>query len=138
MGAVTGEALAAAARQFVGTPFRLHGRDPLTGLDCVGVLAAALAIAGRPVALPNGYLLRSRSLPELSATLAACRLAATQGPAEAGDVVMLRPSACQFHLAIAVGRNRFVHAHAGLKQVVLAPGPLSWPVVEHWRLLPSD
>ncbi len=34
--------LAAAALNLIGTPFRLHGRDPATGLDCVGLVAEAM------------------------------------------------------------------------------------------------
>ena len=41
----TGEALATAAEQLIGIPFRLHGRNPETGLDCVGVVAAAVFVA---------------------------------------------------------------------------------------------
>lgn len=131
---MTGERLAEAALLLVGVPFRLHGRDPETGLDCVGLLATAMAQAGRPVPLPNNYSLRSRHLPELGAILDACGLSSAQGAFKAGDVLMLRPSPCQFHLAIASDGNHFVHAHAGLMRVVLGPGPLPWPLVGHWRL----
>jgi hypothetical protein len=62
---MTGDELAAQARALVGAPFRLHGRDPETGLDCLGVLAAALAACGISARLPNGYVLRNRILPEL-------------------------------------------------------------------------
>ena len=44
---MSGEALAEAAVAFAGTRFRLHGRDPETGLDCIGLLAAALTRIGR-------------------------------------------------------------------------------------------
>ena len=64
---MSGAALAAAAESLVGTRFRLHGRDPDTGLDCVGLLAASLAAIGRAAPLPNGYRLRARSLPGLEA-----------------------------------------------------------------------
>jgi cell wall-associated NlpC family hydrolase len=39
--------LATAAETLVGSRFRLHGRDPETGLDCVGVVAAAMAAIGQ-------------------------------------------------------------------------------------------
>ena len=38
----SGAAIAAAARALVGVPFRLQGRDPALGLDCVGLVGAAL------------------------------------------------------------------------------------------------
>jgi hypothetical protein len=47
---------------------------------------------------------------------------------------MLRCSPCQFHFAIAVTAARIVHAHAGLRKVVLGPLPDAWPVVGRWRL----
>ena len=135
---MSGEALAAAAEALVGAPFRLHGRDPASGLDCIGVLAAALAATGRRAALPNGYALRARFLPELGAIAAACGLAETTGPVRPGDVVFLRMGPCQFHLAIAGQRGRFVHAHAGVKRVILSDGPLPWPVAGQWRLVDAS
>ena len=130
---MTGELLAHAAQTLVGTAFRLHGRDPATGLDCVGVLAASLNAAGNHHALPNGYILRNRTLPDLSKTAEQCGLIDAEGECAVGDVVICRVSPCQFHLAIALGPGGFVHAHAGLRRVVLSPGPLPWPILQHWR-----
>jgi cell wall-associated NlpC family hydrolase len=132
---MTGEQLAIAAEALVGSPFRLHGRDPATGLDCVGVLAAALAAAGDPRQLPNGYTLRSRSLADTTQIAERCGLGPAHGDAEAGDVVIFSVSPCQFHIALAAMGNRFIHAHAGLRRVVAVPGPLPWPIIQHWRLL---
>ena len=42
----SGAAIAAAARALVGVPFRLQGRDPVLGLDCVGLVGAAMRAAG--------------------------------------------------------------------------------------------
>ena len=39
-------AIIAAARAAIGARFRLHGRDPATGLDCVGLVACAAPRAG--------------------------------------------------------------------------------------------
>ena len=63
---MTGEDLARAALGLKGAPFRLHGRDPATGLDCIGLFAVAMARAGRPVALPNGYALRVQGVTTLT------------------------------------------------------------------------
>ena len=38
--------LAEAARRFLGVPFLHQGRDPVVGLDCIGLLAAAAREAG--------------------------------------------------------------------------------------------
>jgi cell wall-associated NlpC family hydrolase len=117
----------ARARGCLGARFRLHGRDPATGLDCVGLVAVAL---GRGDA-PTGYRLRSGSAGEYSAMLAAAGLtiAATARP---GDVLLCASGPGQFHLGIASGAGT-IHADAGLGRVVERPGATPWPVVSVWR-----
>lgn len=132
---MSGVALAEAAEALVGARFRLHGRDPATGLDCIGVLATALAAIGRQAELPTGYALRSHRLPALAAIASACGFAEAEGPTLPGDVLLLRPGPCQHHLAIAARAGRFVHAHAGLRRVIAVPGPLDGPVLRRWRLI---
>ena len=39
-------ALAIAAGELVGSPFRLQGRDPAHGLDCIGLVLVSLARIG--------------------------------------------------------------------------------------------
>ncbi len=135
---MSGHQLARAAEGLAGTPFRLHGRDPATGLDCIGVLAASLAACGRPMLLPGGYALRTRALPDVSAFATGCGLAAVRGPTAPGDVLLVRAGPCQFHLAIASTDQRFVHAHAGLRRVILGDLPAHWPLIGHWRLHAAD
>ena len=131
---MSGDTLAAAAERLVGTPFRLHGRDPATGLDCIGVLCAAMSEIGRPVVLPNGYRLRSNRIDGLAGLARACGFTHADTPTLPGDVMMVRCAPCQFHLLIAVAEECFVHAHARLKRVVLGNGEFDWPVIGHWRL----
>jgi len=128
---MTGGDLAQAALALVGSPFRLHGRDPATGLDCIGVLAAAL---GGRAALPGGYRLRMRDLPDLSGAAATCGFEPASDAIAPGDVLMVQVGPCQFHLMIAASAGRFIHAHAGLGRVVLWDAQIEWPVVHHWRL----
>jgi cell wall-associated NlpC family hydrolase len=127
-----GAALAAAAEALAGTRFRLHGRDR-AGLDCVGLLACALRAIGRPADLPTGYALRSRRLPALDPR--GWGFAEAGPPLRPGDVLLLRPGPCQHHLVIAATDRRFVEAHAGLRRVVVRPGPLDRPILGHWRLI---
>lgn len=127
-------ALAAAAESLVGTPFRLHGRDPATGLDCVGLLGAALALTGRTVALPNGYSLRARSIARLLPEPADCGFVAVSDSLQPGDVALVRSGPVQFHLIIAARAGGYVHAHAGLRRVVHAAAELPGPVLHHWRI----
>jgi hypothetical protein len=129
-----GDALARAALGFVGTRFRLHGRDPATGLDCVGLLAASLAAIGRGAALPTRYALRNSDIASALAFAPAAGLADTSGTIRPGDVVLALSGPLQHHVLIAGPDRTFVHAHAGLRRVVVTPGPLAWPVVRHWRL----
>ena len=135
---MSGETLAAAAEALVGTRFRLHGRDPETGLDCIGVLAAALAALERPAPLPCGYRLRTHRLPPLRALAGACGFSEAGRPILPGDVLLVRTAPCQFHLVIAAARGRFVHAHAGLKRVVMLDRLPDWPIAGHWRLTETD
>lgn len=116
---------AAAARAAVGARFRLHGRDPATGLDCVGLAALALGIDA-----PTGYALRGGDADAVAARLDAM-LARADGVA-AGDLLLLRTGPGQLHLAIRTDGG-FVHADAALRRVVERPGGPPWPVLGTWR-----
>lgn len=131
---MSGAALAEAAAALVGTRFRLHGRDPHTGLDCIGLLGAAMATIGRPIALPRGYPLRVSALNLWLPDLASCGFAPAAGQARPGDVVLLAPGPAQFHLAIAGPDADWIHAHAGLHRVVCQPQIPDGRIIHHWRL----
>lgn len=126
---MTGLEVALAAQALVGTRFRLHGRDPATGLDCVGLVAAALGGTA-----PIGYRLRNSDIAAALAFAPAAGLAEVSSPIEPGDVLLVRSGPAQRHLLIAGSRGGFIHAHAGLRRVVATPAPLAWPVERHWRL----
>lgn len=135
---MSAQALAQAAQSLVGARFRLHGRDPDTGLDCIGLLAAAMRLIGSPLVLPSGYPLR---LSDLSAWLpdpAQCGFAPAFEPFRPGDVVMLLPGPAQYHLAIAADDGGWIHAHAGLRRVVHDPNLPAGPISHHWRLAPGN
>ena len=134
----TGAALAKAAETLVGARFRMHGRDPATGLDCVGVLAAALAKAGYSARLPISYTLKMRELEPFTCLAGACGFVPADGGTAPGDVVMFHVGPCQYHLAIAAQDGGFIHAHAGLRRVVHSARLPEWPVEGHWRIAPSD
>ena len=53
----------------VGVPFRPQGHDPATGLDCVGLVWAAYAAAGRRLVRPMGYPLRGWARARIEAAL---------------------------------------------------------------------
>lgn len=127
-------ALARAAQALVGCRFALHGRNRETGFDCVGVLAASLAATGRQVCLPNGYTMRQTSAAIFAAQAARCGLVPADGPAQPGDVLLFKVGPCQFHLGIAGFEGGLVHAHAGLRRVVISAIPDDWAQAGHWRL----
>ena len=131
-----GAALADAARQFLGRPFRLHGRDPATGLDCVGLVTASLqAINSRPVA-PMGYGLRNLFVDHWLRHADQSGLVASPGPIRPGDVLLIALGHCQHHLAIAVTGSSVVHAHASLRKVVQQPLEPTWQIAAKWRVAP--
>lgn len=133
---MTPNRLADEAAKLVGVSFRLHGRDPKTGLDCIGLLAAAMARGGHPRTFPTGYPLRLRDLSQWLPAPEACGFAAASPPYQPGDVVMVQPGPAQFHLAIADRTLGWVHAHAGLRRVVRDAALPAGTPIHHWRLAP--
>jgi cell wall-associated NlpC family hydrolase len=134
------EAFAAAAAAMAGVPFRLRGRDPVSGVDCVGLVAVALSQCGQRVCPPEGYALRMGDVGRWLSFAARNGFVAVdrQAAPQAGDLLLLQVSAVQPHLAIAMGSKGFVHAHAGLARVVVEAGTPSWPVAARWRLPAHD
>ena len=131
---ITPARLAHEAEALLGTRFRLHGRDPATGLDCIGLLVAAMARGGQAIAVPTGYPLRLRELGQWLPDPAACGFAPAREPFRAGDVVMLQPGPAQFHLALADRALGWIHAHAGLRRVVREGALPAGIITAHWRL----
>jgi hypothetical protein len=131
-------ALAQAAQSLVGCPFRLQGRDPATGLDCVGLVAAALAGAGVKAVTPVGYGLRNTDIGHWLPLAQQAGLRPSAGPVTAGEVLLIALAHCQHHLVIAADSSSVIHAHAGLRRVVRQPLDTSWQVEAKWRLAPTS
>ena len=132
---MTPDQFAAAAEALIDAPFRLGGRDPATGLDCVGLVACALGGAEAPA----GYRLRNSDIAAHLAFAARAGFAPAPGAIARGDLVLAAPGPAQHHLLVALGPGsdgggRFVHAHAGLRRVSLHRGVLPWPEAARWRL----
>ena len=131
---MSGTALAKAAHELVGCPFRLHGRDPATGIDCLGLVLLALDRIGRPARLGGDYAMRMQSITALARQAGGLGFSAAVGPWLAGDVVLFTPGLHQHHLAIADGPTLLIHAHAGLGRVVVSPPSPEWECIGLWRL----
>jgi len=128
--------IVAEARALVGTPFRLHGRSAELGLDCVGLAAVAFGRAGHRGIVPGGYALRSSDAGRIETWIDQAGLRKVERGAP-GDLALVRPGPLHLHLMIQVPGG-FVHAHAGLRQVVEMPGESPWPVIGQWRAVEEN
>lgn len=133
------DAIVAAARSAIGARFRLHGRDPALGLDCVGLVVLAVRAGGGTTVAPDGYALRSGDADAVAAMIVAAGLV-TANDRWPGDVLLCRAGPGQLHLAIDGGAvcdqpsGSIIHADAQLRRVVERPGPPPWPVIGRFRL----
>lgn len=116
------------ARSLVGAPFRLHGRDPATGLDCVGVAALVFGVCD----VPRGYSVRTADGTGVAALIDVAGLRRVRREPVAGDLVLLKSGPAQCHLVVMTDAG-FVHADAGIGRVVETPGPPPWPVIAVWE-----
>ena len=120
--------MVARARALIGVRFRAQGRSAATGLDCVGLAAAA--VGARDV--PRDYALRGASPRRLAAGLASAGLRLTEAM-RPGDLLAMLAGPGQLHLGIYSGTG-LIHGDAGLRRVVERPGPPPWPVIGIWRM----
>lgn len=128
-------AFARAARDMLGCPFRLRGRDPQRGIDCVGLVVLALERCGRTIRVPLDYTLANLTVEQWLPFAEDGGLdPIADGPLLSGDILLARPGPARFHLLVAVGEDGFVHADAALRKVALLPHPLRWQIYRRWRL----
>lgn len=110
------EAIVAAARGWVGTPYRHRAATRGAGCDCLGLLVGVLRDQGvAPPDLPlYGADWRDAEGREALTALATRWLVPATGP-EAGQVVLFRSgrSEAPRHCGVMVAADRFVHAQEG-------------------------
>jgi hypothetical protein len=134
IGEETGRAIANAALQCLGVPFRLHGRDLNKGLDCVGVALHALGAVRATSSPPNDYNLRGPGEQTIRLWAKnAGLLPLSHHQDQPGDIVLVAPAPGQSHLLVLTGTG-FVHAHLGVRKTIAVPGAHPWPVRMRWRL----
>lgn len=137
-----GSNIADAAMACIGAPFRLHGRDVKTGLDCLGVALFALR-AVRPIpALPDNYTLRGPGKKTMqqwarqSGLLPVAAQSSRPNNGMPGDIILVAPAAGQSHLLV-MTKTGFVHAHLGCGKTIAVRGNTPWPECARWRLSAS-
>jgi len=129
-----GERIVARARGCVGARFRPQGRDPATGLDCVGVAVMAF---GLPVMrVRKDYGLRGGSRTQIEREMSDYFDRISPAKAGAGDLLLVEPGPEQLHMII-LTPGGYLHADARLRRVVEVPGAAPWPVLGAWRY-PDD
>lgn len=124
--------IAKRALDLVGVSYKLGGRCPRAGLDCIGVVALALVDHIRPDEVPCDYILRGEYLERISVFFDRADFQSlTLEILEPGDLLLCQTAPRQLHMAV-LTEHGVVHAHAGLRRVVLTPLPLPWPMVGRW------
>ena len=125
-----GMAAVARGRALIGTRFVAQGRDPETGVDCVGLALHAFAI-GRDT-VPDDYRLSGvHRATILGGAASLFRRVSRLNPVP-GDMLLLKPGARQWHLGIWTGGG-LLHADARRRMVVERPGAPEWPVAAAFR-----
>ena len=129
------QAISSRALSQLGVPFRLHGRSLGVALDCVGLVAMAIAPYLDSRSVPQHYAMRGDFLNRVSDFFAALPFLsqAVGSPTAVGDILLAEVGPSQLHLAI-VTDDGWIHAHAGLRRVVLSTPQTDWAIIRHWRL----
>lgn len=129
------EAFATAASECVGVRYRLYGRDPAFGLDCVGLVLHALERSDGtgPDAPPYG--LRNTHYNYVQKLAGLHGFETVQGDLRRGDCLCVIPGPAQLHLLVALSPDLLVHADAARRAIVRLAGPLPWPILYHFRFI---
>ena len=125
-----GEQALARARALVGTRFVAQGRDPATGLDCVGLALIAFAID--PTGVPDDYRLSGAHRDAILRFALPRFRRVSRRQLLSGDLLLLQPGADQWHLGIWTGSG-LIHADLSCRRVVERSGAIGWPVTAALR-----
>lgn len=111
------DAIVAAARAALGTPFRHQGRLPGTALDCAGLALTSAQAAGIAVLDQAGYPRRAGGAMLEAALDGQPALERVTDAPQAGDILLMRFEGDPQHLAVCAG-STVIHAWATLRRVV--------------------
>lgn len=121
---MSAEQLIAAARSFVGTPFRHGGRAPGVGMDCIGVVVCAAAACGLRHRDQSAYSLRPNG--QLGLELEAQMVLVARSAVMPGDVLLMAFDEEPHHVAVTTGAT-IIHAYAQARKCV------EQPLSDYWR-----
>jgi murein DD-endopeptidase / murein LD-carboxypeptidase len=107
----------AAARACLGSRFRLQGRHPDTGLDCIGLVVWSAQQCGMVVPDAQDYLLSDNPARLDAGLLAAPIESIDSADLASGDIVRLLSHGQPLHLAIC-GDGTLIHADVRCRKVV--------------------
>jgi murein DD-endopeptidase / murein LD-carboxypeptidase len=107
----------AAARTCLGARFRLQGRHPDTGLDCIGLVVWSARQCGIIVPDAHDYLLSDNPARLDAGLLAAPIFPIDTADLASGDLVRLLSHGQPLHLAI-YGESSLIHADIRCRKVV--------------------
>lgn len=113
---VLSEQLLTAARSYIGTPFRHQGRLPGLGLDCAGLVVAAVKECGLNCDDVAGYG-RSPYRGLLEKTLQAQKILQPIADPELGAILLFKIRHDPQHLALCAGET-IVHSYETIGRVV--------------------
>ena len=126
-----GQAVVAAARGWIGTPYRHQASLKGVGADCLGLVRGVYEeVTGRAVPRPKPYSAdwaeRTGAERLIEAARAYCGAMVAPGSEIPGDILIFRwqARARAKHAGILSGEGRFIHAYeeAGVIESPLAPG----------------
>lgn len=112
-----GQKIVAAARTCLGAPFRLQGREPKTGLDCIGLVLFAGRAIGFSCTADAHYCLTEKPERLDDALLASALMPLAFADVAAGDVLRFTAGGTPLHLGIATGAG-VIHADIRFRRVV--------------------
>ncbi|MEP3439043.1 MAG: NlpC/P60 family protein [Hoeflea sp.] len=126
-----GDLVVAAARAWIGTPYRHQGSRKGVGCDCLGLVRGVWAeVMGRPAEQPGAYAPdwaeRGRTDRLIIAARRHCGAAIPVSQARAGDILLFRwrDGVSAKHAGLLSDADHFIHAYeaAGVVESVLVPG----------------
>lgn len=113
---MTPDAIIAAARSAIGTPFRHQGRTASKALDCAGLVIHVARTVGIEHADVSGYA-RRPSGGLLESTLDEQPNLTRVFDMRPGDILLMRFSGDPQHMAILTADDTIVHAYAAGRKV---------------------